>query len=67
MDKQLSELNVVSRYTIWKSYGGLKATQDETLKNWERIAKSDSLYIQAVFCYMVCTLEKYAILNIKEE
>lgn len=64
MDKQLSEMNVASRYTIWKSYGGLKATKDETFANWERIAKSDQLYSEAIFCYMICTLEKFTILNI---
>ena len=34
MDKMLSEMNVGSRYTIWKSYGGgLKATADATQLN----------------------------------
>lgn len=59
MDRFLSNLNCASRYTIWQEYGGgLKANEKETLKNWERIAKDDELYQNAIFCYMVCTLEK---------
>jgi len=59
MDKMLSEMNVGSRYTIWQEYGGgLKATADETRANWKRIAEDDELYQNALFCYMVCTLEK---------
>lgn len=62
MDKMLSEMNVGSRYTIWQEYGGgLKANADETHANWERIAEDDELYQNAIFCYMVCTLEKYTL------
>lgn len=62
MDKMLSEMNVTGRYTIWQSYGGgLKATVDETKANWERIASDDELYSNAIFCYMVCTLEPYTL------
>ena len=58
----LSEMEVGSRYTIWQSYGGgLKATAEETQTNWERIAKNDELYLNAIFCYMVCTLEPYTL------
>lgn len=66
MDKMLSEMNVGSRYTIWQSYGGgLKATEKETLENWQRIAEDDELYSNAIFCYMVCTLEKYTLSNFR--
>ena len=59
MDIFLSELNVASRYTIWKQYGGgQKQTEEETLENWRHIAEDDELYQNALFCYMVCTLEK---------
>lgn len=62
MDKKLSEMEVGSRYTIWQNYGGgLKATADETHANWKRIAENDNLYINALFCYMVCTLESYTL------
>lgn len=62
MDKKLSEMEVGSRYTIWQNYGGgLKATADETHANWKRIAENDDLYINALFCYMVCTLESYTL------
>lgn len=62
MDKMLSDLNVGSRYTIWQSYGGgLKETAEQTLENWKRIAEDDELYANAIFCYMVCTLEKYTL------
>lgn len=59
MDKMLSELNVAGRYTIWQKWGGgLKASAEETEANWARIASDDELYSDAIFCYMVCTLEK---------
>ena len=62
MDRLLSDLEVGSRYTIWQRYGGgLKATAEETQTNWERIAKNDELYLNAIFCYMVCTLEPYTL------
>lgn len=62
MDKMLSEMSVGSRYTIWQDYGGgLKATAEETHANWQRIAEDDELYQNAIFCYMVCTLEKYTL------
>lgn len=62
MDRMLSDLEVGSRYTIWQRYGGgLKATAEETQTNWERIAKNDELYLNAIFCYMVCTLEPYTL------
>ena len=65
MDRMLSDLNVGSRYTIWQSYGGgLKATAEETQANWERIAKNDEAYLNAIFCYMVCTLERFTVFNI---
>ena len=58
----------VGRYTIWESYGGgLKGTAEETQANWERIAKNDRLYINALFCYMVCTLEKYTFAAFKDK
>lgn len=58
MDKMLSDMNVACRYTIWQSYGGgLKATAEETMENWKRIAEDDELYMNAIFCYMVSTLE----------
>ena len=64
MDKMLSELQVASRGTIWQSYGGgLKATAEETHANWKRIAEDDEAYENAIFCYMVCTLEKYTLAN----
>ena len=59
MDIFLSELNCASRYTIWQQYGGgQKPTEEETKANWKRIAEDDELYQNALFCYMVCTLEK---------
>ena len=62
MDKMLSELKISSRDTIWQFYGGgLKATAKDTQENWERIAKDDELYSNAIFCYMVCTLERYTL------
>lgn len=62
MDRMLSDMEVGSRYTIWQRYGGgLKATAEETQINWERIAKNDELYLNAIFCYMVCTLEPYTL------
>lgn len=62
MDKMLSQMNVGSRYTIWQSYGGgLKKTPEETQANWERIASDDELYLNAMFCYMCCTLEPYTL------
>lgn len=62
MDKKLSEMEVASRYTIWQKYGGgLKATADETFANWKKIAEDDDMYINALFCYMVCTLENYTL------
>lgn len=62
MDRMLSDLEVGSRYTIWQRYGGgLKATAEETQTNWEQIAKNDELYLNAIFCYMVCTLEPYTL------
>ena len=64
MDKMLSEMNVGSRYTIWQTYGGgLKATTDATQSNWKCIAENDEAYLNAIFCYMVCTLEKYTLAN----
>ena len=62
MDRMLSEMEVGSRYTIWQTYGGgLKASAEETNVNWKRIAEDDELYQNAIFCYMVCTLEKYTL------
>lgn len=62
MDRMLSEMNVGSRYTIWQSYGGgLRETAEKTHDNWKRIAEDDELYSNAIFCYMVCTLEKYTL------
>lgn len=66
MDRMLSEMNVFTRYTIWQDWGGgLKATAEETHANWQRIAEDDELYSNAIFCYMVCTLEKYTLANFK--
>lgn len=62
MDRRLAELKVASRDTIWKEYGGgLRATQNETIKHWQHIAEDDTLYENAIFCYMVCTLEPYTL------
>lgn len=67
MDKMLSKLNVGGRYTIWQSYGGgLKETEKETQANWERIASDDELYTNAIFCYMVCTLEPLTFSNFNQ-
>ena len=58
MDNHLRDMWVGGRDTIWKEYGGgLKASADKTKENWERIAKDDELYLNALFCYMVATLE----------
>lgn len=58
MDQILSKMMVGSRDTIWHQWGGgLKATREETEANWKRIAENDELYADAVFCYMICTLE----------
>lgn len=62
MDRMLRDLSCGSRYTIWQDYGGgLKKTVEETEANWKRIAEDDDLYNDAIFCYMVCTLEKYTL------
>lgn len=67
MDRMLSEMNVGTRYTIWQDWGGgLKATAEETHANWQHIAEDDELYSNAIFCYMVCTLEKYTLANFKD-
>lgn len=64
MDRMLSKMNVGGRYTIWQSYGGgLKETTKETQANWKRIASDDELYSNAIFCYMVCTLEPLTLSN----
>ena len=58
MDNHLRDMRVGSRDTIWKQYGGgLCAKADETTANWKRIAEDDEAYLNALFCYMVCTLE----------
>ena len=58
MDNHLRDMSVGSRDTIWQKYGGgLKATAEETRENWEHIAKDDELYLNALFYYMVATLE----------
>lgn len=62
MDKMLSNMNVASRYTIWQQFGGgLKGKEEDTLSNWHEIASKDELYIDALLCYMVCTLEPYTL------
>lgn len=64
MDAMLSKMEVVSRYTIWQSYGGgLKSTEEETNNNWKRIAEDDELFLNAIFCYMCCTLEPFTLKN----
>ena len=66
MDLTLAKMGVVSRDTVWRDYGGgLKATADETKKNWERIASDDKLYQNAIFAYMVATLEPFTLSTIK--
>ena len=32
-----------------------------TFENWKRIAENDILYDNAIYCYMVCTLEPYTL------
>ena len=45
MDRRLAELNISSRDTIWKEYGGgLRENEKATLENWKRIAEDDILY-----------------------
>lgn len=45
MDRRLAELNIASRDTIWKEYGGgLRENEKATLENWKRIAEDDILY-----------------------
>lgn len=67
MDKMLSKMGVGGRYTIWQSYGGgLKVTEEETQVNWERIASDDELYSNAIFCYMICTLEPLTLSNFNQ-
>lgn len=45
MDRRLAELNISSRDTIWKEYGGgLRENEKATLENWKRIAENDILY-----------------------
>ena len=62
MDRRLAELNISSRDTIWKEYGGgLRENEKATLENWKRIAEYDILYDHAIYCYMVCTLEPYTL------
>lgn len=62
MDQMLSDLNVGSRYTIWRKWGGgLQNTPEKTYAKWEYIASDNVRYINAIFCYMVCTLEKYTL------
>lgn len=62
MDAMLIELGVASRYTIWYDNGfSLQKTEEETIENWKRIANDDELFIKALVCYMVCTLEPYTI------
>jgi hypothetical protein len=58
MTKMLHELNVTGVLLGWQPYGYQK-TQEETRENWNRIAEDDDLYTQAVFVYMLCSLEKY--------
>ena len=62
MDRRLAELNIASRDTIWKEYGGgLRENEKATLENWKRIAEDDIQYDNAINCYMVCTLEPYTL------
>ena len=62
MDRRLAELGIASRDTIWKAYGGgLRENKKATLDNWRRIAEDDILYDNAIYCYMVCTLEPYTL------
>lgn len=62
MDRRLAELNIASRDAIWKEYGGgLRENEKATLENWKRIAENDILYDNAIYCYMVCTLEPYTL------
>ena len=54
MDRRLAELNIASRDTIWKEYGGgLRETEKATLENWKRIAEDDILYDNAIYCFYV--------------
>ena len=50
MDRRLAELNISSRDTIWKEYGGgLRENEKATLENWKRIAENDILYDNAIY------------------
>lgn len=58
MDKYLSEINCAGRYTVWKNYGLPCVTEEETTEKLRVIAQDDELYNNALFYYMVCTLER---------
>lgn len=58
MDKHLSDIGCAGRYTVWKKYGLPCATEEETTEKLRTIAQDDELYNNALFYYMVCTLEK---------
>ena len=59
MDLMLMRMGIASRETVWHEYGGgLEATAEKTHEKWKRIAESDELYNDALFCYMICTLEE---------
>ena len=62
MNEMLQKMGVASLYTTWREWGyGLQPTKEKTEANWERIAKDDEAYINAVFCYMICTLEDFTL------
>lgn len=62
MDQTLRKMNVVTRGTIWQNYGGgLRATEEETKANWKRIAEDDEAFLNAIFCYVCCTLEPFTL------
>lgn len=58
MDQVLDEMGVSSRYVEWETYGFPCSTKEETDEKLRKIAESDELYNDALFTYMVCTLEK---------
>ena len=58
MDQMLDELGCASRYVEWKQYGFPCATKEETDEKLRKVAESDELYSDALFTYMICTLEK---------
>lgn len=58
MDLMLRDMGSSGRDTIWRDYGGaLGKSEEDTYNRRKRIAEDDEAYLNAIFCYMVCTLE----------